>query len=530
MVRITPSTFSKTLASFAVLIVACHGAKHTGDGSLNSGDAASSPSDKIISVGGDGNGKDGSSGGGGKSGGTSGGASLVGSELDALSKIPMHEEQMAALCKRPGADKIRTVFCAPNPPVVKSLVDLQKALGLSFVAPAGANAAGGNPGFVLTGHSSSLVSRFTSAINPRAVVFTPALAGQSPAGTNLVPNPEYVAMGFVRGEQFAEVATLDTGTKKLSLFLVRFEQACNSAPGGCTHGDLLTPAIEKNWTGNLTIYEDEELKNTIFDCKQCHQPGGTGTPKFLRMQERQNPWTHFMRNNRPGGQALLADFHAAHGTTEDYAGIPAAMIDKSDPAKLEALVENNGFAVQPNEFKTSLIEAEVVKTSAAQPVDNSTPGVSATWQGLYAKFVTGEVIALPYHDVKVSDKTKLATMTTAYKSFLAGTTPAAELPDIREVFLDSAKHEMGFAVKPGLDAPGILINACKQCHNSSLDQSLSRAKFNVDLTLMSAEEKKVARERIHIKKDSKDFVKQMPPERFRELTPQEIDMLDGLLQ
>jgi len=41
-------------------------------------------------------------------------------------------------------------------------------------------ATGGNPGFALTSHSSSLVTRFTSPINPRAIIFTPALAAQRP--------------------------------------------------------------------------------------------------------------------------------------------------------------------------------------------------------------------------------------------------------------------------------------------------------------------------------------------------------------
>ena len=34
--------------------------------------------------------------------------------------------------------------------------------------------------------------------------------------------------------------------------------------------DTLTPAAEKGWTG-FSIYDDEDLKNTLVDCRQCHQ-------------------------------------------------------------------------------------------------------------------------------------------------------------------------------------------------------------------------------------------------------------------
>ena len=443
-------------------------------------------------------------------------------EADALKLLPDGELQFKAMCARPGNDKIRQTFCVPTRPTIKSLVELQAAIGLKFVNPAlvarNQNGTGGNPGFVVSGHSSSLVGRFTSAINPRAVIFTP------PNGNNPVPN--ITVMGFVRGEQFAEVVSADATTNVLSFFLVKFEQACNATEKGCAVGELLTPAVEKDWT-KVTIYEDTDLENTVFDCKQCHQPGGPTTPKMLRMQELQNPWTHFMRDNTPGGISLIADFHAAHGTTEDYAGIPAAVIGGSDPARLENLVRGQGFGTQPNEFPTKTIEGQVVTTSALQPQDNSVAGVSAAWQTAYNMYVTGQTIAPPYHDVKVTDKTKLATMTAAYSAFRAGTTPAKDLTDIRAVLADDHLREMGFGVKPGLDANGILVNACTQCHNSKLNQTISRAKFNVDLTKMSREEKDVAIERLKLPHADP---KRMPPERFRDLSEAEIQSLVTLLK
>lgn len=236
------------------------------------------------------------------------------------------------------------------------------------------------------------MARSVNAVNPRAIIFTHVVNGAAPAG--------YVAMGFVRGDQFVEVAAADRNNNNaLNFYLVRFTQACNVS-GTCTDGDLLTPAIESNWL-DVTVYDDVDLRNTVVDCLQCHQVNGPDTTKILRMQELEFPWPHWFRNNT-AGSVLLADFRAAHGTTEDYAGIPANVIPLSDPEELEDLVLTAGFR-QPNEFPTEVIEAEVRRT-AGQPADNSVPGVSPTWDRIYANSVTAQAIAVPYHDVKVTDR------------------------------------------------------------------------------------------------------------------------------
>jgi hypothetical protein len=437
-------------------------------------------------------------------------------EEDVFNALPSGSDQLKVLCARPGQDKVRQVFCAQNPPKIGSLVDLQKALGLGIIDPnrigRNNNGTGGNAAFTFTTGSSSLVAKFTSSINPRLIMFTP------PTGNR---NPNLVVIGFLRGEQFAEIIAGDPSTNQLNFFLVRFEQECNARPGGCTPGELLTPGVESNWT-KITIYEDTDIQNTIADCKQCHQPGGENTPKMLRMQELRNPWTHFIRDNTNGGRALIADYQAAHGTTETLAGIPAAMITSSDPAKLENLVRDNGFGNQPNEFQTRTIEGEVVQASPGQPANNSVPGTSQTWNTLYQRFVDGEVIPPPYHDVKVTDPNKLAVMTKSYQDFRNGVIQPDKLPDIRKIFPESAMRDLGFMVKAGLTGAQILMNACAQCHNSNLPQNISRAKFNVDLTKMSKEEKEIAIVRLGL---SEKDPRRMPPERFRTLTPEEIKLL-----
>jgi hypothetical protein len=293
---------------------------------------------------------------------------------------------------------------------------------------------------------------------------------------------------------------------------VRFTRKCNDSPAGCGPGETLTPSVESGWR-TVTVYDDEDLKNTVFDCRACHQSGGPGTRKFLRMQERRAPWTHWLRNNQnePGGVALLKDFLAAHGD-EDYAGIPADLITtpRSDPLVLEALVDNNSLSPQPNEFNGSRIEREMAQG-----------GQSPTWAQLYQNFLTGRDIPVPYHNIRVTDPSKLSAMTDSYRAVLAGQKPAAQLPDIRDVLDDNGKADMGLRPQPGSTGQSILVQMCQRCHNDQLDPSLSRARFDVtQLATMTAAQKMTAVNRLKMPKDSPLV---MPPLRAGELSADEID-------
>jgi len=452
-----------------------------------------------------------------------------------LAGFPEGPAQIDILCARlqsAGAQNVvRDTFCGATAPQINGLKDLQASLGLAFVNP---NATGrrnngrrGNPAFTLLGHSSSLVARLTSAINPRALIFTP------PNGRN--PTPGLIAMGYVRGDQFVELVTSDRATNALQFFLVTFKQQCNLTHS-CTPGDLLTPAAESNWI-EYTVYGQVDLENTILDCLQCHQTEGPGTASILRMQELNNPWSHFFRNNREGGVALLNDFVAAHGTNEDYAGIPAQLIEASDPELLEDLVRGNGFRNQPNEFNSRRIQNQINQTPG-QPQNNDTLGSSTEWQRIYNNTVLGQFIAVPYHDIKVTDSAKLATMTQSYQAFLNGVLAATELPDIREVFLDAGLRDMGFKVMAGLDGQQIITQACIQCHNSRLNQTITRARFNVDIARMSdtqggvltgsALDTELALAITRLRLPAED-VRKMPPELFKTLDPAEIEAATSYL-
>lgn len=419
------------------------------------------------------------------------------------------------------ADRITKEFCQDLVaggaiPQVHGLADLQALLGLDFKDPAGGNGTGGNPGFAILGHSSALTARKVSSITPTAFVFTPPPpAGTKPSG--------YVFMAYDPGEQFVEVASHDPVADAVNLYIVLFDLPCNTAPGGCTNADLLTNTLTKNWS-NVRVYESETaLNNTIADCRQCHAPHDAD-PQILRMQEHNAPFTHWFSSQTDGGRALLADFHAAHAS-EDYGPIPAALVDKSDPALFAAMVDAAGFADQPNPFDSATIEAEVAASAPDQPMINVPRGASDTWRARYQAAEAGQFIAAPYHDVKVTDPTKLAAMTAAYRDLAAGR--ATTLPDVRDVFLDSGLAEMGFAPTPGADGHTLLVQMCQQCHNANLDPMVSRDLFLVDkLGQMSRAEKDKAIERLDPGLTTR---LRMPPTLFKTVTPEERQaMIDEL--
>lgn len=459
------------------------------------------------------------------SGGAGGDIADHGPEGAFFAGLPSGAAQLARLCARKSHDAVATHFCAAAPPPVTNIVELEHAIGLFD--------GGAPPQFALTGHSTSLVVREVSSINPRAILFT-APSQQPTTQANdgsFVADPGFVAMGFVRGSQLAEVVAHDPQANELSFYLVRFLQDCNASADGCSPGDLLTPAVEKDWR-SVTLYGDEDLKDTVFDCRHCHQPNGPSSPKMLRMQERRAPWTHWFRNNanQPGGVTLVQDFQAAHGKSEDYAGIPANLIDtpRSDPLVLEALVDNNSVSPQPNEFNAAKIEQQVQQSNPAEPEENMPMGQSSTWQNIYLFAAGGNAIPVPYHDVKVTDPSKLATLSAAYRSFVDGALPARELPDIRDVLLDAALPDMGLRPRAGADGMAILQQMCQRCHNSELDQTISRARFDVErFASMSRGERDQAIARLTAPASSPTL---MPPARFGSLSPQDLQTVVDFLK
>jgi mono/diheme cytochrome c family protein len=454
-----------------------------------------------------------------------------------LAELPRGAEQLARVCARGRNDKVVRALCSG--PKVDSLLALQAALGLVFTDRTPDSQrdeddddedtdeddddenvdeddddtgdrnglANRNPEFALLGHSTSLVGLHVSAINPRAFVFTPLL--QRING--------YVVVAFTRGSAFVELAAQDSPTSRLTFYLLKFDLACEAA-GNCTNADLLTPAIERDWKG-VSLYDDQDLKNTVVDCLQCHQPNGPATNSMLRMQELQLPWTHWFSDSLEGGTTLLKDFHDAHGLVEDYAGIPAPLLaETASGFSMSTLVAGQGFGVQPNEFPSLQIELEVKASAQQQPMLNMPRGTSSTWDTLYAASSSGYFIPIPYHDVKVTDPTKLAAASASYRDWLAGKIMPDALIDIRDVLLDEALPDMSFASAKNASGRDVLVQACSQCHNSRLDQTISRANFDATrLDDMSDDVRALARARMSLPATD---IKRMPPVMFRTLSDQ----------
>jgi len=416
---------------------------------------------------------------------------------DVLSHLPRYEAQLEVLCARGRDDAVTAAFCGGSPPTIAGLTDLQRVLDLEF-------GDGARPSFALTGHSSSLVARHVSPINPRAVIFK--FADQR-------VDDAVVAMGYARGDNTVELAVTPAGGQQagvIHFYLLRYEQGCTDSEAGCTFADTLTPTTETGWT-KWSLYDDVDLDNSVLDCRQCHQPQGLGTRSIFRMQELPNPWTHWFAGFTDGGRLLYQDYRGAHGG-DGYAGIPGNILGAGSPILVDNLVKETLSEEIDGEvvpiFESRLIEAELADT-----------GTSPTWQALYDRAVAGEIIPPPFQDIEVTDPDKLRSMSAAYAAFVAGS--RADLPDIRDVFRDDALAGMSFVPAAGLDARGILKHACAQCHNGKLDPTISRAKFNAfDVDALSGEQRQAIIERLTLPPESRF---RMPPAQFRDLPPAELE-------
>lgn len=425
-----------------------------------------------------------------------------------LEQLPHGEEQLASLCVRTGEDEVRDVFCNQRLEI-HSLYDLQRALGVDSesVSKLRDIKMGGVSAIALVAHSTSLSKHNVSAINPRLF--------QARAR---FPSFHMVLLAFNRGDQEVELISRDRVTGDLSFYLVRFKQACNGSKRGCSHADLFTSAIERDWT-EMSLYDETDLQNTVWDCATCHQPNGPGTRKQMIMHEFNSPFTHWFSRVTEGGQALIDDYLAAHGD-ETYGGMTREQVSVSDPTLMPTLILSHDGGYK-GVFDSVRVEHEIKMHSEAegggQPHDNSLPGESTTWREAYQKSLLGGPSTLPYHDVKVTDPDKLAERIEALQAYARGELDSDELPALNDVFPDDPKllAELGITTEPDSDGASVLLQACSQCHREPLDPTLSRARFRADLNGMSRAEKDLAIERLRL--DPKDPLA-MPPARARTLT------------
>lgn len=335
-------------------------------------------------------------------------------------------------------------------------------------------------------------------------------------------NGSFAVLSYTRGEPFAEITAHDPKTNELRFFLVKFDPQCRGS--ACDSGDTFGPSVESSWK-NVSVYEDLDLANTVLDCSHCHTDGSG--KKTLRMQEMASPWTHWMSPWTAGGAALLSDFHAVHGDKESYGGIPAALIDKSEPRTLELLVTDNGYAKNASSFASQKIETEVKAVSPSQPELNLTPGTSATWSLLFTSQLAQGTFAAPYHDVKVADANKLGDVASRYQSFLT-TGDASWIPSMRDMHGAASVVDLGYTPPAAASASDILGQTCSGCHNATTPSALGRARFNVDaLASMSRAEKDLAIARLQMPVED---VRHMPPSANHTLTDAQTQLVVDLLR
>ena len=446
-----------------------------------------------------------------------------------------------AFCARPGDDAVRDLFCADAPPDIRSLRDLQDLLELNqvpqvalpepaydldaatldagyaaddggYAADGGDYAAEGDASYVeslddstivdtviVLAHSTALSGHLVSPINPRAIVLGPSSV-----------------MTFQRGVQQIELVTRARDRGGFVFFLLSFSQACNERDAGCSPGDLYTPRIESGWT-KVSIRDDEELKNTSLDCRQCHQRG-RDMPMLL-MRELQAPWIHFFEPQSsssgalqlPGvrGRDLVEDYLRAKGD-EPYGGIDAYTLRHTVGFVLQNVVPRD----QPLNFDSPSIEDERYPFDGTRYA--STPSPSPTWLRGYDAFKRGEQLALPYFDARPADAQKLAALSEAYRQYRAGKLSADALPDLSNVFPDdpAVRAQIGLQTEPDATPAEALVQACGSCHNDVLDQTISRARFNIDLSRMGRAQLDLAIERIQ---RAPNEVGVMPPPEGRQL-------------
>jgi hypothetical protein len=419
-----------------------------------------------------------------------------------LARLGSRDAQYAKLCASRHDDAFFDRVCGGGRPNLGGLEDLVRLAGL-----------GEERAFALTGNSTSLVAMSVSAINPRILLF-PRVAA------DLARPDELTAIGFVRGEPFVEVTSRDRRTGELAFYLLAFERGCDYA-GGCDLASQVTEEIERGWTA-YSIYDEADLAKTSFDCAACHQPGGHGTGKILRMQELKSPWLHwfpqkFVRRT-DSDRILTTQFLQAHDVDQRYGGVPlstiAADIDGGSAAQLEALVRAEGDGDQPNAFDPG-IEAEA---------ENG--GSSATWLAQFQLSLRGDAIPVPYPRADVTDPQKREAAVQSYRQVVGHAAARETLLDPRDVFSPDALEKLSFVPQPGADGRAILVQMCSRCHDGRADPTVGRYKFNVKkLDEMPRGEKDLA-----IARMQEPIATRMPPWRVARMTKEAIDAAIGELR
>lgn len=464
--------------------------------------------------------------------------------LEAIGKGP---EQTARVCARGGQDPIALALCAQTTPTIESLMDLHKVLGIPE-SPVQEQNNGRLPqqGAVrligMTANSASLVSRSVSALNPRVVVgVVPDRSEQGSA--------RQFAVGFVRGEPFAELAGYDDVLERINFYLLVFEPTCLDVR--CTPKELLTQSIEHGWRG-WTLYQAEDLTNTPLDCLSCHQPDGADAPRRFLMRQLNNPWMHWMpqeprnvncgnRNQRNDGDdedaaqasyvtpRLFDTFNRARVGEARYAGIELGTLGQVRAGRqLESFIQAFESAMGGGRGRltaggnaASVGESNVFPSRTVLS-DSLCNNSQQAWTG-YRDAVRGGGRPVPFYMPDVLDPARRDEAASDYGGFLERNAEADEFHLLRDMMSETASEAIGYRPAAGASLEATLSQMCVRCHNDNTDPSLSRARFNAQsLDRLTPEEAAEVVERISLPPDSPLL---MPPRRFGDLPPPLLQLL-----
>jgi cytochrome c553 len=186
------------------------------------------------------------------------------------------------------------------------------------------------------------------------------------------------------------------------------------------------------------------------------------------------------------------------------------LVTASSPEDLEIRVGE----AQPLVFDSGLIESELFPYGPNGYPAQAKP--SPTWQAAWEAFKRGEQLALPHAETRPTDPKKQARLTEAYARYRAGALSADELPDLSDIFPDDphTRAQLGLQTEPDATPAEALIQACGSCHNDVLDQTLSRARFNIAIARMDRAELDTAIDRIGRDRAARGV---MPPPDARQL-------------
>jgi hypothetical protein len=381
----------------------------------------------------------------------------LGPPFDYVAGLPQGEAARAHLCGLPRDDRFRRWYCAgASAPTIEGIASLLAGVQLG---EDGFPELGCGDNFAVVAHSTALLPLDATPLNPR-VVFS-----------SKPDEAELAAAIYTRGELVAELAMKDLVHNQLDFYLVMFHLPCGRA---CTEADLHLDPADAGWK-DVSVFAEEDLKNTPLDCLRCHVPSGGTGQRILRMHEIRNPWTHWFWPNSEvsvyGSNVLSSPIVDSRPAGATYASVPVSrLVHEGGPQVLESFLERNGFGDQPNHYEGRDINNDDPLVSVASPA----------WLSMYAAAEQGTTIDAPPHFViEPFDPNLIESVRLAYLAVASGHASASTLPSVtRGLWDDDALRYIGYKPGKGLDASGMVRHVCGPCHDGRFPGQ-SRDNFRV---------------------------------------------------